>query len=105
MDLRAPSSFRRLPMNTSFKAFVLVVALRLLVSASAYAAFGYTDNGSGYVVDSGAGLVFEVRKTDGTLTSIVFNGVEYNGQRISRKPIAEGDIYRICDHEVRFTYR
>jgi hypothetical protein len=33
------------------------------------------------------------------------NGVEYNGQRISRKPIAEGDIYRICDHEVRFTYR
>ena len=33
------------------------------------------------------------------------NGVEYNGQRISRKPIAEGDVYRICDHEVRFTYR
>jgi hypothetical protein len=33
------------------------------------------------------------------------NGVEYNGQRISRHPIAEGDIYRICDHEVRFTYR
>ena len=33
------------------------------------------------------------------------NGVEYNGQRISRHPIAEGDVYRICDHEVRFTYR
>jgi len=33
------------------------------------------------------------------------NGVEYNGQRISRQPIGEGDIYRICDHEVRFTYR
>ena len=33
------------------------------------------------------------------------NGVEYNGQRISRRPIAEGDIYRICDHEVRLTYR
>ncbi len=33
------------------------------------------------------------------------NGVEYNGQRISRRPIAEGDVYRICDHEVRFTYR
>ena len=33
------------------------------------------------------------------------NGVEYNGQRIQRRPIAEGDIYRICDHEVGFTYR
>jgi pSer/pThr/pTyr-binding forkhead associated (FHA) protein len=33
------------------------------------------------------------------------NGVEYNGQRIARKAIAEGDLFRICDHEVRFTYR
>lgn len=33
------------------------------------------------------------------------NGVEWNGQRISRRPIAEGDVYRICDHEVSFTYR
>jgi hypothetical protein len=33
------------------------------------------------------------------------NGVEYQGQRIARKAIAEGDIYRICDHEVVFTYR
>ena len=33
------------------------------------------------------------------------NGVEYNGQRIARKPIAEGDVFRICDHDLRFTYR
>jgi pSer/pThr/pTyr-binding forkhead associated (FHA) protein len=33
------------------------------------------------------------------------NGVEYNGQRIARKQITEGDAFRICDHEVRFTYR
>jgi hypothetical protein len=33
------------------------------------------------------------------------NGVEYNGQRIQRRPIGEGDVYRICDHEVGFTYR
>jgi hypothetical protein len=33
------------------------------------------------------------------------NGVEYNGQRIARKQIGEGDIYKICDHEMRFTYR
>jgi neural Wiskott-Aldrich syndrome protein len=33
------------------------------------------------------------------------NGVEYNGQRIARKQIAEGDIFRICDHDLRFSYR
>ena len=33
------------------------------------------------------------------------NGVEFNGQRIARKQIAEGDIFRICDHDLRFTYR
>lgn len=33
------------------------------------------------------------------------NGVEYNGQRIARKQIAEGDVFRICDHDLVFTYR
>jgi len=33
------------------------------------------------------------------------NGIEYNGQRIARKAVAEGDVFRICDHELRFTYR
>lgn len=33
------------------------------------------------------------------------NGVEYNGQRIARKQIAEGDVFRICDHGLAFTYR
>jgi len=33
------------------------------------------------------------------------NGVEFNGQRIARKAVAEGDLFRICDHEIRFSYR
>jgi hypothetical protein len=33
------------------------------------------------------------------------NGVEFNGQRVARKQISEGDVYRICDHDLRFTYR
>lgn len=33
------------------------------------------------------------------------NGIEYNGARIARKQIAEGDVFRICDHDLRFTYR
>ncbi len=33
------------------------------------------------------------------------NGVAYNGQRIARKQIGEGDVFRICDHDIQFTYR
>lgn len=33
------------------------------------------------------------------------NGVSFSGQRIARKPIAEGDVFRICDHDLLFTYR
>jgi hypothetical protein len=33
------------------------------------------------------------------------NGVAINGQRIARKQIAEGDVFRICDHDIQFTYR
>jgi hypothetical protein len=33
------------------------------------------------------------------------NGVEYAGQRIEQKQIGEGDIFQICDYELRFTYR
>ncbi len=32
------------------------------------------------------------------------NGVEYNGQRVQRKVISEGDAFRVCDHELRFTF-
>jgi pSer/pThr/pTyr-binding forkhead associated (FHA) protein len=30
------------------------------------------------------------------------NGVEYDGQRLQRKPIVHGDVFTICDHELRF---
>jgi hypothetical protein len=33
------------------------------------------------------------------------NGVAINGQRIARKQISEGDVFRICDHDIQFTYR
>ncbi len=32
------------------------------------------------------------------------NGVEYNGQRINKQLIVDGDSFRICDHEVRFAF-
>ena len=33
------------------------------------------------------------------------NGVEHQGRRIDSRRIEEGDIYQICDYELRFTYR
>ncbi len=64
-----------------FFAFVLV----LLAPASSSGAFGLTAATDSYTVDTGAGLVFKVRRTDngvstqsaGDLMSLVYNGVEY----------------------------
>jgi rhamnogalacturonan endolyase len=50
-----------------------------LATPASAAAFGYTDDGSNYVVDTGANLVFKVSKTNGDLTSLVYRGVEYQG--------------------------
>ncbi len=32
------------------------------------------------------------------------NGVEFNGQRVQRKVISEGDAFRVCDHELKFNF-
>ena len=32
------------------------------------------------------------------------NGVEYAGQRVQRKVISEGDSFRVCDHELKFSF-
>jgi len=64
--------------------------LAALVPARVFAAFGYTDNGTAFVVDTGAGLVFQVNKSDGTISSVKFNGTEYNGPSGKGSHIASG---------------
>ncbi len=32
------------------------------------------------------------------------NGIEHHGQRVQRKVINEGDLFRVCDHEMRFSF-
>ena len=63
--------------------------LALLASAPAlFGAFGLSSSTDFYTVDTGAGLVFKVRRTDngastqsaGDLASLVWNGVEYQNQ-------------------------
>jgi hypothetical protein len=44
-------------------------------------------NGQYYIVDMGS-----------------TNGVEYNGQRVQRKVISEGDSFKVCDHELKFSF-
>ncbi|KOV87517.1 rhamnogalacturonase B precursor [Streptomyces sp. NRRL WC-3618] len=50
----------------------------LLSSASA-ATFGHTDDGSNFVINTGAELVFKISKSTGDLTSLVYRGKEYEG--------------------------
>ncbi|MBN1655625.1 MAG: FHA domain-containing protein [Deltaproteobacteria bacterium] len=33
------------------------------------------------------------------------NGIEYQGRQLSNKQIDEGDVFHLCDYELRFTYR
>jgi rhamnogalacturonan endolyase len=49
----------------------------LFAPSSASAAFGVTSISGSYVVDTGAGLVFKVNQTSGDITSIQYNGIEY----------------------------
>jgi pSer/pThr/pTyr-binding forkhead associated (FHA) protein len=33
------------------------------------------------------------------------NGIEYQGQRVQRRTIMDGDLVKICDHELAFSFR
>ncbi|MET0344094.1 MAG: FHA domain-containing protein [Polyangiales bacterium] len=32
------------------------------------------------------------------------NGIEFNGERVESRRIEDGDVYQLCDYELRFTY-
>ncbi|KAI1098730.1 polysaccharide lyase family 4 protein [Jackrogersella minutella] len=55
-----------------------IITLTLL-SKGAIAAFGLTTTSDKYKVDTNGGLVFEVNRANGDITSLQFNGVEYQG--------------------------
>jgi rhamnogalacturonan endolyase len=57
----------------------LVLVLAGLTSGveRAFGAFGVTSSGGAYTVDTGAGLVFKVNQSSGDITSLNFNGIEY----------------------------
>jgi rhamnogalacturonan endolyase len=61
---------------------------KTIVSAAAAESFGLTEDANFYTVDTGAGLVFKIRRTDngvstqsaGDIASMVYNGVQYQDQ-------------------------
>ncbi|MCH5670252.1 rhamnogalacturonan lyase B N-terminal domain-containing protein [Streptomyces gilvus] len=73
-----PVGRRTFVLGTAAAAGTAALAGPLAGSASA-AAFGWSDDGADYVVDTGASLVFKVSKTNGDLTSLVYKGTEYQG--------------------------
>ncbi|MFF9061238.1 rhamnogalacturonan lyase B N-terminal domain-containing protein [Streptomyces sp. NPDC014882] len=77
-DSHRPVRRRTFVLGTAAAAGTAALAGPLAAPASA-AAFGWSDDGSHYVVDTGAGLVFKVAKSNGDLTSLVHRGVEYQG--------------------------
>lgn len=59
---------------------LLSIASFLLAPTAVLAAWGYTDDGRNYVIDTNANLVVKVSKTNGDMVSINYRGVEYSGQ-------------------------
>ncbi len=66
----------------------LVLVTSLWIPQTAQAAFGLTSDSTYYTVNTGAGLVFKIRRVDpgsstqsvGDIASLVYNGVEYQDQ-------------------------
>ncbi|KAF2649921.1 polysaccharide lyase family 4 protein [Lophiostoma macrostomum CBS 122681] len=54
-------------------------AAGLAICQTCYAAFGLTSTSSRYTVDTDGGLVFQVSRSTGDITSLLYNGVEYQG--------------------------
>lgn len=80
MSGSAPRPVRRRTFVLGSAATAAGVALSGPLAGTARAAsFGYTDDGSNYVIDTGANLVLKVSKTNGDLTSLVYRGTEYQG--------------------------
>lgn len=79
---------RRAGVFARMASLALTLAAGLALAPQAFGAFGLTTSTDFYTVDTGAGLVFKVRRTDngvstqsaGDIASLVWNGVEFQNQ-------------------------
>lgn len=76
-------------LNACAAGMALLILFSACCGGSAYAAgFGLSEDANFYTIDTGAGLVFKIRRTDngvstqsaGDIASLVYNGVQYQDQ-------------------------
>ncbi|KAH7386222.1 Rhamnogalacturonase B, N-terminal-domain-containing protein [Cadophora sp. MPI-SDFR-AT-0126] len=67
-----------------------VVLAAISLPSVAFAAWGYTDNGSSYVIDTGSQLIFAVSKSNGDITSMKYRGTETNGYQGKNSHVESG---------------
>ncbi|WP_282936109.1 rhamnogalacturonan lyase B N-terminal domain-containing protein [Paenibacillus sp. RC67] len=79
------------------KLVVILLAMVIVVGASLFhvnigyaAGIGVTDNGSTIVVDTGAGLVYTINKSNGDMISCKLNGIELTTSSGKYSQIASG---------------
>ncbi|KAK0702994.1 rhamnogalacturonase B [Lasiosphaeria miniovina] len=58
---------------------IVPAAIVALAAGAVNAGFGVTSKSSSYSVDTNGGLVFDVSKSNGDITNLQFNGVQYQG--------------------------
>ncbi|CZT03961.1 related to Putative rhamnogalacturonase [Rhynchosporium agropyri] len=72
------------------KSFCSVLLAALSLPTAVWAAWGYVDNGSSYVIDTGSLLVFAVSKSNGDITSMKYRGRETNGYQGKNSHVESG---------------
>ena len=82
LTLRYPTRSKLSARNRARRAILaasclLGYAVALLAPTSLSAAFGLTSSGGFYTVDTNAGLVFKVNQSNGDISSLFYNGTEY----------------------------
>lgn len=70
--------------------FAAAFSALVILPSAVSAAWGWTDDGRNYVIDTNANLVVKVSKTNGDMTSIRYRGVEYNGQQGRNSHVESG---------------
>lgn len=90
---RLPLGRRRFLLGAGAAGLALGAAGTLATGAAAHAyaaTFGWSDDGTHYVVNTGADLVFKVAKSNGDLTSLVYRGTEYQGYNGQNSQVESG---------------
>lgn len=59
--------------------FMALMISAFIIPSSALADFGYTEDSTNYTIDTGANLVFKIKRSNGDISSLIYNGTDYNG--------------------------